>query len=37
MILSDNYYDTEDDDVKYGNIKDYESGVVEDDGVEDEA
>ena len=33
MILSDNYYDAEDDEVEYGNIEDYESGVVEDDGV----
>ena len=32
MILSDNY-DAEDDEVEYGNIEDYESGVVEDDGV----
>ena len=33
MILSDNYYDAEDDEFEYGNIEDYESGVVEDDGV----
>ena len=31
--MSNNYYDAEDDNVEYSNIEDYESSVVEDDGV----